>query len=211
LRTLRKDTLPRFLTSDLYKDAEAQLAATRPLPKAKSLTVPPPNGCIYSKDTIGSLTDAQRFELNDILADKFLYSHFHHYLMKTIAAENLLCVRMILIFEDIIEKQDYSAARSHAWAIYKYFVAYGSAYEVSLNIRQRKNVMISLAKPTAEMFKDLKSTTMSLLMANFNAYKFTDEYTQLSKRLRDLHAPSSTKLTYPLLCNCIRDQPIVLQ
>jgi hypothetical protein len=186
-RTLRKDTLPRFLKSQLYKEMETQLAAAAPLGagKAKSLSVPPPTGSILRKDNLSSFPDSRRFELAEILEDAFLYDQFHGYLQQIVSPENLLCVRMIAVFGTLLAKGNLSAARSHAWNIYRSFVAEGAAHEVALTVRQRKDVMISLARPTADMFAVLLSATTASLMANFNAYKFTEEYSTLSRRLKD--------------------------
>ena len=71
-----------------------------------------------------------------------------------------------------------------AWLIYRYFVAPGSAYEINLSVRQRKDIMIALARPERKMFDVLKATAYGFLETNFNSYKFTDEYTNLVKSFR---------------------------
>jgi hypothetical protein len=71
-----------------------------------------------------------------------------------------------------------------AWTIYRYFVAREAAYEIPLSVRQRKDIMIALARPDPRMFDALKATAMGLLTTNFNSYKFTHEYTTLAGAFR---------------------------
>ena len=71
-----------------------------------------------------------------------------------------------------------------AWAIYRYFVAPNAAYEIALSLRQRKDIMIALARPEKQMFDTLKATAYGFLATNFNSYKFTDDYTNLVKKFR---------------------------
>jgi hypothetical protein len=80
-----------------------------------------------------------------------------------------------------------------AWAIYRYFVAPGAAYEIALSIRQRKDIMIALARPERQMFDTLKATAYGFLATNFNSFKFTDDYTNLVKTFRQnfRHRPTN--------------------
>ena len=71
-----------------------------------------------------------------------------------------------------------------AWAVYRFFVAPGSAYEINLSVRQRKDIMIALARPEHRMFDVLKATAMGFLATNFNSFKFTDEYAGLARLLK---------------------------
>jgi hypothetical protein len=127
-----------------------------------------------------------------------LYIEFLTHLQKKISAENLLCYRMILIFEErmaavnedaestnLIIDQLKDDAINQAWVVYRHFVAPDAPYEVSLHSRHKKEIMISLASPYTGMFDELKKSTYSVLTVNFNAFKFTDEYRQLWKVMRD--------------------------
>lgn len=64
-----------------------------------------------------------------------------------------------------------------------YFVAPGSAFEVSLFSLHRKQIQIALAKPHLEMFVELHKSANSMLTVNYNYFKFTDEYRSLATLL----------------------------
>ena len=144
--------------------------------------------------------DSRRFKLDEILHDKILYSEFLGHLRRSVQSENLLCVRMVEMFEVIVDA-DPARAVSQAWNIYRYFVAPGSAYEVSLYSRHKKELMLSLARPHREMFLELKKSAHSMLSVNFNNYQFTEGYAQLATLMRDEKnkALTSTRLSLSAL------------
>ena len=68
-------------------------------------------------------TDKRLFTLNEILVDHILYPHFLSYLQVQLSAENLLCIRMIHIFEElIVSPEQVIYATDHAWIIYRYIL-----------------------------------------------------------------------------------------
>lgn len=201
IKTMHKDVLPRFLASPLYADMKLRLASLMQRSMANKLVVPPPDK-MSSLDKKSDLFHEKRlFSLQEILENRVLYTEFLSHLQKKMSVENLLCYRMILIFEERIAAMDVAdsgretsercneslkaEAINQAWVIYRYFVAPDAPYEVSLHSRHKKELMISLAYPYKAMFEELKKSTYSVLTVNFNAFKFTDEYRHLWKTLRD--------------------------
>jgi hypothetical protein len=75
---------------------------------------------------------------------------------------------------------------AQAWTIFRFFVTPGSAYEVSLYSRHKKELMIQLASPQPGMFDELKKSALSMLSVNFNSYRFTDDYRNLYKIMREV-------------------------
>lgn len=147
MKTMRKDILPRFLNSEIYQELLKQIQSCYILPAAVMLVVPPPN----SDATVDSLTQRDlnagliHLDVIDVLNDRFLYSEFLSYLQSIVSSENLLCMRLIIIFKKTFREQPpptQTAASENAWMIYKFFVAPGSAFEVSVSYRRRKQTEV---------------------------------------------------------------------
>jgi hypothetical protein len=229
--TLRNDVMPRFLVSELCGEMNARIAFCLQLPEAASLETSSPllTESPFTGATPDALPDTRQLELNEIIADGFLYDTFLQYLREHFCPENLLCIRKIVEFEEmyrawnvrrgilalgdevsarraggggsesgslrVARKSSFRAStlevqkcpvdvENCAWDVYRFFVAPGSAYEINLSVRQRKDIMIALARPEQRMFDVLKATAMGFLATNFSSYKFTDEYTGLARMLR---------------------------
>lgn len=58
---------------------------------------------------------------------------FLAFLRRRVCAENLICVRMIAIFEEHMCADEIESGQRTALQIYRYFVAPSSAFEVSLH------------------------------------------------------------------------------
>ena len=195
LATLRNDTLPRFKSSVLFQAMSKRLDYCCKLPRPETLELPPPrmSSSPFRGIPLESLQDSRLFDLKETLDDPFLLKEFLNYSREIFACENLQCIRKIMQFEDLMTSSLHpfdskcitEEAETCAWEIYVYFVATGSPFEITLSVRQRKDVMISLAKPSSYMFKVLHETTMGHLVSNFNSYKFTDRYLNSCKRLKE--------------------------
>lgn len=205
IKTINKDVLPRFLASPLYADMKLRLSSLMQRSNSTTkLVVPPPDKMVLLEKKTEVFNEKRLFSLQEILDNKVLYVQFLTHLEKKMSAEDLLCYRMILIFEDLFEKQllginegvtdqdqhtesDLRAdqATNQAWVIYKYFIAPDAPYEVSLHSRHKKELMISLAHPYKGMFDELKKSTYSVLTVNFNAFKITEEYRNMWRSMRD--------------------------
>jgi hypothetical protein len=185
IKTMTKDILPRFLASDLFTKMIVNIVSVDPPPPAAELKVPPPDSRLLSESLVTDFPDFRRFELEEILTSLDLYNEFLMYLRDRVCSENLICVRMIRIFEDFMNAEQYKEASRQAWKVYQFFVAPGSAYEVSIHYLHRKDVMLSMAKPRVDMFEQIKRSGMTMLRTNFEEYKKTANYGGLSKFMRE--------------------------
>lgn len=183
LRTIQMDTLPRFFASKIYAKMKFFTESSSPLPLAETIEVPPPLRSSLLSGFLISEFENKLFDLNEILQEELLYSEFLLYLKGYFCSENLLCVRMILVFEEQVRDKYYNRALKLAWHICNCFVLPGSAYEVSLLYSNRKDTLLSLARPNIFMFSHLKRSAIKSLEANFEIYSKTDVYLNLSKMM----------------------------
>jgi hypothetical protein len=196
LRTIQMDILPRFFASKVYFKMRAFQLKSNPLPSAKSIYVPPPNKSKTLNKFQIVLFEDRLFDLNEILQDNFLYLQFLKYLEGMFCSENLLCVRMILIFEEEVNHKNYSEALRLSWYICNYFVRSGSAFEVSLVHSERKEILLHLATPNLFMFSHLKRTAIRSLDGNFKTFILTDIYCNLGKMLIQVKKQEETFASY---------------
>ena len=196
LRTIQMDILPRFFASKVYFKMRAFQLKSNPLPSAKSIYVPPPNKSKTLNKFQIVLFEDRHFDLNEILQDNFLYLQFLKYLEGMFCSENLLCVRMILIFEEEVNHKNYSEALRLSWYICNYFVRSGSAFEVSLIHSERKEILLHLATPNLFMFSHLKRTAIRSLDGNFKTFILTDTYCNLGKMLIQVKKQEETFASY---------------
>ena len=148
MKTMRKDVMPRFLNSEIYQELVRQVDSCRMLPAASTLIVPYPKtdalvDSLTQKDLDSGLT---HLDVIDIMNDRMLYEEFLLYLRSTVSSENLLCMRLIVMYKNSFTEYpppSQSASSERAWQIYKYFIAPGSAYEVSVSHRRRKQTEVS--------------------------------------------------------------------
>ena len=190
IKTIARDILPRFLKSELYTTLKLRLSQTDPLPSAANLSVPSPTVSILDDATLDELPESRRFSLGEIIHDRVLYEHFLSYLRQTVSSENLLCVRMIHVFDELIEKGDVEGANQIGWNLYLYFIAPGASLEVSCSYRQRKDVMLKLALLSAGDFDEIKKSALSMLTVNFASFQRTSEYSSLASKMRSIKIQS---------------------
>jgi hypothetical protein len=208
--SLQKDILPLFLNSTQCTDMVIRIDSLRMQPSVNSLRVNPPgDSLLLTKNTDYFENDDKRFRLDDVLKDKILYGELLSYLRRCGQSENLLCIRMVEQFEDLFASMSTSKDLSkswlncvtHAWSVFRYFVAPGSPFEIVLSAKHKKDIMLSLAKPTKNMFLELKKGAYTSLSSSFSEYKTTEEYAQLIVLMRTEKnmALSSTRLSIPSL------------
>ena len=184
IKTMKRDVLPRFLASDAYSKMNARLFSCETLPTAESLDAIPPKSSLIDSCRLDDIPLDRLFTLNEIVNCKYLYQEFLVYLRQQVCSENLLCVRMVDIFKEQLEENNTAAAEDEAWTIYRYFVASGAAFEVSISYVSRKQLMRSLAKPAINTFDEIRKSAYNILLAQFNQFKFNDQYLQLASFLR---------------------------
>jgi hypothetical protein len=214
LYQLQRDTLPRFLNSTTCTDMVIRIDSLRIQPSASSLRVnPPSDSLLLTKNTDYFENADKRFRLEEMLKDKILYGELLSYLRRNQQSENLVCFRIVEQFEDVFASMSTSKDLSkswincvtQAWNVFKYFVALGAPFEVGISGKARKEIMLSLAKPSKNMFLDLKKTAYTNLNNSFNEYKMTIEYPNLIHLMREEKnkALSSTRMTLSSLLSNI--------
>eukprot|EP00638_Chattonella_subsalsa_P015838 CAMPEP_0117823386 /NCGR_PEP_ID=MMETSP0949-20121206/4249_1 /TAXON_ID=44440 /ORGANISM="Chattonella subsalsa, Strain CCMP2191" /LENGTH=701 /DNA_ID=CAMNT_0005662955 /DNA_START=37 /DNA_END=2139 /DNA_ORIENTATION=+ len=181
LKTLERDILPRFFRSSYYKEL-LRVYPHLSMPATDTLTIIPINYDLNSFD-LEVLTENKRFELHEIMQHQFLFNLFQLQLEKKCSVENLFCVHEINHFEYYMANEDTSRGKESAFRIYRYFIQPGSTYEVSTTALCRKKVEQSLCRPTIVTFKDIKSSALVVLQADFREYQRTAEYQCLARDL----------------------------
>ena len=71
-----------------------------------------------------------------------------------------------------------------AWQIYIYFIAKGSAFEISVPNNNRIEIMKSLGNPNINMFNQLELIAMRELVICFNNFKETNYYLYLNRNVK---------------------------
>lgn len=186
-RTLRRDTLPRFFTSAIYNRWLERSSECIVLPSAESFTVRNPRGSKLTEWTIEDITaeKIKKLSISEVVHDIYLYTSFLAYLKSIYSSENLLCLRAMSVFHCFwvdttkpLDRFGYpEGTEEGAWKVYRYFIAVGSVFEVSVSYSLRKSIMLSLACPTISMFNALERLTENNLkyqLKDFYNSKFFD-------------------------------------
>eukprot|EP01039_Chlorochromonas_danica_P000004 gene4-4_t len=185
VKTIQRDIQPRFLASEDYRNLRQLLNSLDPLPCAQSLKLPKPPHVIYSRYDMRTLESGEaRFTMDDLIDDRILFPEFLKYLEQCVSSENLRCMRAIQVYKEArgsSDNKEQSLAVDYAWTIYKFFVAPGSAYGISISHRRLKEVMRALASPNLNTFEAVEQSALSALKVHFDTYKTTKEYSQLYK------------------------------
>ena len=184
IKTLCRDIMPRFLKSDLCSAFKARRKECREQPNALELVVPPPAVDLRGYSAEDRVV-TKRFALADLLKEGFLYGEFLLFLQGRVCAENLLCYRLVICFEEVLSKKNYEAADHLAWTIYRYFVALGAPFEISCHPLDRCDVMRHLAKPTPDIFNAVKRSALEQLSAYLTLYSKTPTYKELGAALNE--------------------------
>jgi hypothetical protein len=185
INTMRKDILPRFLLSKSAEKMVHNLATCEPqTPPGHELKVPPPDSKLLSFLPKDEFSADKRYTLSELLVCLSLYNEFSNYLRKCQASENLICVRMITIFEELMLQPSKVDGSLQAWKIYQFFVAPGSAFEISVHHLDRKRIMLLMAYPKAGMFEHIDHSAREMLKANFDTFSKTDHYKGLGEMMR---------------------------
>eukprot|EP01038_Epipyxis_sp_PR26KG_P004350 gene4350-6154_t len=210
IKTLRRDIHNRFISSDYFHQMKIRLSEIEVLPSASTLILSPPPHTINHKYSRQELKSGKvKFSLNEFLEDKALYTEFLKYLCKIVSSENLRCLRAIEMFQNEFNLETTNNQLNHmkstelAWTIYKYFVAPGSAYEISTSQRIRKEVMRTLATPSYDMFVEVYQSALSSLRVHFASYAKTHEYNQLAEYIltkQESKSMRSIESSSPLNC-----------
>ena len=195
INTINNDILPRFLASKSKVDMDQRIQLLKTKLTQSDIQIPPPvDDPLLKKNKRSSFTMRKVFSLYEMLNNRTLYNEFLKYLQPELLQGNLLCIRMINMFEDLCMEESSESlveATDCAWKIYQYFLAKGAPYEMSLQSKYKKEIMISLAKVHLQMFDELEKFAMSALTFNFNNYKTTDDYNNLKELLEKQISPNN--------------------
>lgn len=183
IKTMKRDILPRFLRSSFFTEMMSRLHSVETLPPATELEFPePPNTLQFA--SIDEVPSSRKFHLSEIVENRYLYQKFLLYLQKCFCAENLVCYRLVTLFEEMCDAKQTRRVSDIAWTIYRFFVAEGAAYEISIEFSERKAIMLQLAKPKINTFEFVKKSSYSMLKTIYASYKTTPEYQDLAHYVR---------------------------
>jgi len=182
IKTIEKDIYPRFLLSDDYRLLLSCIHVTDK-PCATNLKLSKPPFIILQRYQLKEIEkNLIKFNLNDLIDDQILYTEFLKYLEKIVSSENLLCLRAIRIFKEVTTSLlplERAKSFDQAWIVYRYFIASGAPYEISISYRKKKEVMRKLADPQLNIFDAIESSALSALRSHFTNYIATKEYHEL--------------------------------
>lgn len=184
IKTIEKDIYPRFLVSDEYKLMMSCLKNfAEPSPAASNLKLSKPAFIILQRYQLIEIEkNLIKFTLQDLIDDQILYGEFLKYLEKIVSSENLLCLRAIRIFKESFLSTiptEKSKAFDNAWIVYRYFIASGSPFEISISHRKKKEVMRRLADPHLHIFDSIEQSAFSALKTHYSSYVMTKEFNEL--------------------------------
>jgi hypothetical protein len=217
LKTMKRDIMPRFLRSSFYTELllVQELLQKQPIASELELPIPPTSLTFERSELIGPHGEHRTFQLNEIVSNRFLYLKFLSYLQECYCSENLICYRLITLFEEKypLANANSSGSRSSdnenkhalskiAWDIYRYFVAEDSPYEVSLEYSSRKAIRLQLAKPSLTCFEKVKKSVYNMLKTYFTSYKNKPEYGHLAEYLLTKQHVGGSSSTSSLFRNC---------
>lgn len=189
IKTLKKDVLPRFLSTTFCKRMHMRLNVLLPLPKVSELSLALPGKILTTtweeeKITVESL---RNISMPDMLHDRLLYSHFLDYCKSNFSHENLYCARAISIFKCHYKGHTKCPlpAEDMAWIVFRYFAAPGSVYEVSLSHRRRKEMMQGLAEPNVPMFDNIQESAFQMLRVHWKNFSYTPIFQTFPDKIKE--------------------------
>ena len=168
-KTIKRDTLPRFFTTDLYITCKGTQEKIQNLPSGSTFTLRPPrSSSVLLLDGTDLNLSKLRAPLNDLIHDYILYSAFLEYLQSIHASESLILLRSLSVYHCYHETQPRirgvpEGVFDAAVKIYIYFIAEGSAFETSVSHSQRFNILNHLVRPTIDMFEEVEKSTKDSL------------------------------------------------
>ena len=203
IRTIVRDIYPRFRNSEHMVMLRKRMHELESLPMSSELSLSPLPDTILSKYTPAELEMGVQFTLDDMLQDKTCFKEFFRYLQRCILSENLRFIRALQIYKAHISSPDVSMRRKGmewAWAVYKFFIAPYSAFEISVSHQARREIMRQLADPNINTFDVIERTTMELLRVHYNNFRTKRDFANLGQvilrahDLADKHSQSNDRM-----------------
>ena len=197
IKTIRRDILPRYLVSDIHVNAVARISNLNDHSSSLNVKIPDDN-VIVDKILLTEQPDElvsalKAVSISDLLTDRLIYQQFLKYLRDIIASENLLCLRMILIYKNLLTAGDKNGAVDHAWLFLKYFVKFGSPYEVSVSSRRRREVFERMANPSIDIFDRVERSALQVLVGHYDSFKTSSSFTSLVDAVQFYNASRNKK------------------
>jgi hypothetical protein len=191
IKTLNADVRPRFLTSPCYKAMSKRLSELYPLPEKSQLHLRLPGKalCMDWSDDKRTVDNLREVTMYDLFHDRLLYDEFLKYSKRIYSEENVYLARAISIFKCLFAHADPALLKSgkvppeaedQAWLIFRFFIAPGSAFEVSgLSLRRRKDIMLKMARPEPEMFSRVENSVHRLVRNQYIAFSTTNRFREI--------------------------------
>ena len=196
IKTIRRDIIPRYLTSDIHSNAIARISDINNF--STSINVLPPDdnpivdkllSSVHINDIKESLKSVT---LNELLNDRLIYLELLKYLRVIVASENLLCLKMVTIYKELFDS-DKKLAIDHAWILLRNFIIQGAQYEISLSHRRRREVFEQMANPTRTMFDRVVKSAQQVLEQHYETFKLSSNYSSLTDSVEVYHASKNKK------------------
>lgn len=198
IKTIKRDILPRYLVSDIHVQAVARISDLNDY-LSPLIVSAPDNNVIVDRILSTSVspdelqTALRSVPIPELLIDRLIYQQFLKYLRDIIASENLLCLRMIEIYRDLLSAGDRKGAVDHAWLFLKYFVKFGSPYEVSVSSRRRREVFEKMANPDITIFDRVERSALQVLVGHYESYKSSSSFPALVDAVQHYNTTKNKK------------------
>jgi hypothetical protein len=221
LTILHRDIFPRFLLTGTYiRNREKGRIVTDSdhlfFPSINTLVVKPPGSKIIEELSRNVMyPEGKLYTLDEVLADRLLYSIFLSELKKSDCDGLLLCYQMIFIFKECFKKKvpptSPEIIEDQIWNIYLHFVAVGSSCEICIPSILRESIKLSFGSPSKDMFTELEAKVMVDLTAKFETYKNSYAYQLMADRAlhtarKILQIEAGPTGTLKSLHNCSRSE-----
>jgi hypothetical protein len=182
VRTLIRDTYPRFKRSPENMELQQRLRAAIELPEA-ALEVR-----TILDDPKFDVSKKKKYTLDEILQDHYLLSLFIEFLQEQVCQENVMCWRQIQLFlRQYDDDKTNEKSRANAWAIYRMFIEIGSPMEVDCLKTTRTKIGYQLGMPKKNMFDDIvKKCYTSMKLNSYEQFRESEKYKGIPKYLKAL-------------------------
>ena len=210
IETINQDILPRFIFSYNKMDMDKRVQLLKKEIDMSSIQNHSPKDNPLLKLRKEQFNEKRKFSLHEIMNNSILYNEFYDYLKAKALERNLLCLRMIIVFDDLWltntstaavneSSESFEKVKDYAWLIYRYFIIKDAPYEFSLHSRYKKEIMVSLASADQQIFDQLKKSVTAALTTNFNIFKATDRYRDSWKLMKSEQGKSAWSMLYRIM------------
>jgi hypothetical protein len=152
------------------------------------LRLPGKASCLEWESKDVTIENLRGVNIYDLFHDRFLYEEFLNYSKSIYSEENVYLARAISIFKCLFAHSNSTGippeAEDQAWLIFRFFIAPGSAYEVSgLSYLRRKQITLKLAHPEPDMFKALEKSIYRLVRDQYLTFSSTKSFREIPDKI----------------------------